>query len=164
MLPLFSLTLPRSPSLHACVEEKGRGGGEDKRMWLCASLFAPYVWELLLVCFCLCFSRVDISFVPSSLCCYSVNPLEAEVLLQPHHLQTGSKEGRHHVEGGANLSGAWGKIGTHVSIHPSEHTLNKSPCCKTNKLLTLLNKAVPLTWLCIHCEVDLLSQPAYSMR
>ena len=95
-------------------------------MWLYASLFAPHVWELLLVCFCLCSSRVDISFVPDSLCCYSVNPLEAGALLQPRHLQTGSEERRHHAEGGANLSGASGKTGTHaqahVSMHPSERT------------------------------------------
>ena len=106
MLPLLSLSLFHSPSLHACVEEKGRGGGEDQRMWLYASLFAPHVWELLSVRFCLCSSRVDISFVPITLCCYSVNPLEAGALLQPRHLQTGSEERRHHTGRGANLSGA----------------------------------------------------------
>lgn len=127
MLPLLpcSICLFHSPFLHACVEEKGGGGGEDQRMWLHASLSAPHVWELLLVCFCLCSSRVDISSVPGSLCRYSVNPLEAGVLLQPRHLQTGSEERRHHAEGGANLSGAEGKTGaqaqTHASIHPSEH-------------------------------------------
>lgn len=107
------------------MEEKGRGGGEDQRLWLHASLFAPHVWELLLVCFCLCSSRVDISSVPDSLCCYSVSTLEARALLQPHHLQTGSAKRRHHTEGGANPSWAEGKTGTHaqthVSIHPSEH-------------------------------------------
>lgn len=125
---------------------------------VCLFVWAPCVWELLLVCFCLCSSRVDISFVPSSLCCYSVNPLEAEALLQPRHLQTGSEERRHHAEGGANHSGALGKTAPHACTHPSEHTLffslslkkKKSPCCETNRLLMLLNTGV-------------LGQPAYSM-
>lgn len=108
-----------------------RGSGEDQHMWLHASLFAPHVWELLLVCFCVRYSRVDISFVLDSLCCYSVNPLEAWLLLQPRCLQTGSRKRRHRVEEGANLSGAEEQTGshvqTHVSIQITEHVLNKNP-------------------------------------
>lgn len=86
-------------------------------MWLHASLFAPHVWELLLVCFCLCYSRVDISFVPNSLRCYSVNTLETWLLLQPRYLQTGSAMRRHRVQEGANLSGAEEKTGSHAQTH-----------------------------------------------
>lgn len=108
--------------MHACMEEEGRGGGEDQRMWLHASLFVPHVWELLLVRFCLRSCRLDISFVPGGLRCYSVNSPEARVLLQPCHLQTWSEERRHHVEGGANLSGLTGrkkkkKTGSHTQSH-----------------------------------------------
>lgn len=108
--------------MHACMEEEGRGGGEDQRMWLHASLFVPHVWELLLVRFCLRSCRLDISFVPGGLRCYSVNSPEARVLLQPCHLQTWSEERRHHVEGGANLSGLTGRkknknTGSHTQSH-----------------------------------------------
>ena len=43
------------------------------------------------------------------------------------------------------------------------HSLNKSPGCETNRLLMLLNKAVPLTWSYVHCEADVLSQQAQAM-
>ena len=99
------------------MEEKGRGGGEDQRMWLYASLFVLHVWELLLVCFCLCSSRVDISIMHGSLCCYSVNPPEAGALLQPRHLQTGSEERRRLAEGSASLSGASGGKQAHMYKH-----------------------------------------------
>lgn len=116
-------------------------------MWLYASLFAPHMWELLLVRFCLRSSRVDISFVPGSLCCYSANPLEAGALLQPRHLQTGSEERRHHAEGGANLGGAFRKRRTHVHKHVHAPVSTR---CETNRLLMLSNS-------------DALGQAAYSM-
>lgn len=76
------LLLPNSSCMRG---GKKKVGGEDQRIWLCASLSASHVWELLLVCLSLRSSRVDISFVPAILCCYSVNPLEAGAL-QPHPL------------------------------------------------------------------------------
>lgn len=112
--------------MHACRRKEE--GVERISVCGCMPLcFAPHVWELLLVCFCLCSSRTDISFVPGSPCCYSVSPLEAGALLQPRHLQTGSEERRHHAEGGANLSGVWGKTGS-----PYTNTCKHAPNVSTH--------------------------------
>lgn len=52
----------------------------------------------------------------------------------------------------------------HTSTVPCKHTpicvqtLNKSPGCETKRLIMPLNKAVALTWSCVHCEVDVLSR------
>lgn len=145
--------LSRSPSLRACVEAKKKKGKEGvERISLCCCmplLFAPHVWELLLACSSLRSSRVDISFVPSSLCCYSVNPpggrIAASALPPPDWVR-----GEETLCGGRCKS-QWGfrkYSHTCMSTHLSTHT--KTPRCETNRLLVLLN-------------VDELGQAAYSM-
>lgn len=50
-------------------------------------------------------------------------PPETGVLLQPPHIQTGSEERRHHVEGGVNRSGALGeKKQAHARTRTHTHT------------------------------------------
>lgn len=89
---IFSL----APSVCLVVRRgaKGKGGGGIDGVCDCK---APCVGVGVL----LCFSRLDLSFVTSSLCCYSVNPLGGG---GAGHLQTGSEEMRCNLGGGAILS------------------------------------------------------------
>lgn len=100
------------------------------------------------VCGSCCCSRLDVSFVPGSVCCYSVkSPRRKERSLQPRHLQTGSEVKRRCGKGGANLSGAVNECGggegvfecgcthTHTLIWACTHMANKklperqTSCC-----------------------------------
>lgn len=66
--------------------------------------------------------------------------------LQLRHLQTGSGERRHHVEGGANLRGAAGKTHLHAQPHVKHTamnliTLKESTSGQTTRLLMLFEQS-----------------------